>query len=218
MTTPRRGTGRRLGLIGYVSILRNLQLTPMTAEALAIKHGLTRDRAYRVLNGLHAVKLVRVKDWAPHPTLPQRFSAVWAFGGQPDAAHPSSAYVARAEASNNLGPTVITLSYLLREMVRSTCKSQLIAATGTDAQMIAKLLAHGESIGFCYVSRWELKQGGATAMWRLGDRPSVPKPEPKSRSTIYRESYQRRKVRRQQQATFHALAHQLATPFGGLLP
>lgn len=218
MTTPRRGTGCRLGLIGYASILRDLQLKPMTAATLSEKHGLTMNRAYKVLRSLRAVQLARVERWETHPNSPERFTAVWTFGGQADAPNPSPSFAGFGEASKNLGSTVITLSYLLRELVRSTCKSRLVEITGTDAQLIARFLAHGQEIGLCHIARWEFKRGGLTAMWRLGNRPDAVRPPPKSREVISRESTARRKVRRQQQATFRALAHQLATPFGGLLP
>lgn len=218
MTTPRRGTGCRLGLIGYASILRDLQLTPMTAEALSAAHGLTLDRAGKVLRSLRTVHLARVERWEERHSIGKAYRAVWAFGGAPDAPYPSPKFGRTAEACNNLSSTVITLSYLMREMVRSTRASRLVEITGSDYQLIARFLHHGADIGLCHIARYEFERGGRTAYWRLGDRPSADRPAPKSRQQIGRESNERRKVRRQQQATFHALAHQIATPFGGLLP
>ncbi|HEY1127955.1 MAG TPA: hypothetical protein VGF12_01005 [Roseateles sp.] len=216
--TPRRHTGCRLGLIGYATILRDLKLKPMTADGLADKHGLTRNRAYKVLRSLHAVKLARIDRWKLHDCAGTRYQAVWGFGGAQDAPHPSPNFAGFGEPSKNLGATVITLSYLLRELVRSTCQRQLVEATGSDTQLISKFLQHGEAIGLCHIARWQFQRGGVTAFWRLGNAPSAPRPEPKPRSQISREHGERRKLRRQQRATFKALTHKIAQPFGGLLP
>jgi hypothetical protein len=222
--TTRRGTGCRLGLPGYASILRALQLQPMTAEAVSKHIGLAHGRAHYVLRTLRTVKLARIAAWERREAPATGYRAVYGFGGKPDEPHPSPAFKRTGAPSNNLNSTAIALAHMLRALVRPVSVTGLQEVAGTDRGATSKFLAHCRDIGLARVASWQTtgRGGQPLPLWQLGSAPDAARPPYKSRAEINRQCKERRKARLKQlavqQAAFSMVSQQVATPFGGLLP
>lgn len=220
--TPRRGTGCRVGINGYASILRDLQLTPLTAEAVSLRHGIALGRSHAVLRILRTVRLAWIAGWVKREAPAKGYRAAYGFGAKPDVQHPSPCFKRVGAASNNLNESAILLSHVMRALVKPTSLAALDEATGADRGSLGKLLVHCRSIGLARIAAWKStgKGGQPVPLWQLGDAPDAERPALKSRSEINRECKRRRRVRLQQlavqQAAFNAVARKLSTPFGAL--
>lgn len=204
----RRKKGQRLGWLGYLDILRHIQLSPSTSDQVAAVFNIAALNGPKVMRHLHAAKLAHISDWTKEDAPRANWRPVWSAGHRPDAARPGEGTRSWAR-SNNIAPQLIALASAIRCLAEPITREDLVAATGCGDGTVRQMLKHAKRIGFVRVSDWippSSAGGPPTAMWCLGSRPDAPKPAAKSRTEIYAENWRRRKGRKAMQALIHATA------------
>lgn len=217
--TTKRASGHRFGWAGYASVLRGLQQMPATADEVGDRHGLHPNTSRGVMRALHAMKLIHVASW--RVIARGLRTPVYGFGTRQDVPHPTGK-PRKSDRSKNLSQTAISLASVMRALVRPVTIARLVEVSGCDDSWIGKFLQHCKQIGLVRIGAWRIgeKGGWPAALWVLGEGSDMPRPRPKARRLIEKESQARRKKRADQQRLNVVLVQQLhhtatMAPFGG---
>ena len=195
---PRRKIGARLGMVGYVSILRAIQRRPATTAQVCDAEIGSLNTARFLLRKMHAVKLIHVGAWQAREARCKGYTAVWHFGAGQDVPYPSGEVPKPSKRANNISSSMVAFAELMRALAEPTTKAELAERTGLSDETIRVVLEHASDIKMVRVAGWQPTEGDGypAALWQLGYGPSPARPAPIPRIEIHRaESAKRRRAR-----------------------
>lgn len=193
--SPKRKIGARLGIVGYGSVLRQLQQGASTTEQVCAAHIGCMNTTRFVIRKMHAVKLIHVAGWAPRATRCGGYTQLWGFGAGPDVQYPDGGQPLRTPSrSNNVSSSMVALSELLRALQEPCTKAELQDCTGLNEETIRKFLEHARRIHLVRIAGWQPTEGDgySAALWQLGAGPTPPRPKAIPRAQIHRAQTRKR--------------------------
>lgn len=199
MSKSPRAAGRRLGWVGYASIVRDLQRKPTTAQDLSTRYGVMLQTMRRVMARLHDLRAVHIQAWTrPHArgtSIP-----VWAYGPGADASRPDlpSGTPRQPLSRSTALPELVQVVQMLRLLEREPIsKTALSTEVGSQWANVGRFVDHCRAIGLVRIADWDLRlRGGApAALYQLGGGPDAKRPACQDRKDIERRSRQARRDR-----------------------
>lgn len=210
-------TTARIGMVGYVDVLRALINRPSTRHAMSDALGIVRSNMTPILGALHHYRVIHIAGWTK---MQARGAAVpvYAFGDEPDAPASGPTNYRPTALSTCLRPELIAFVGLLRLLTDPHSISELSAATGMTMVTVRKVLDRMHELRLahiaCWVPRLARMPGPPTPNYQFGiDKRDATRPRPMSVATKnlrYRTAQRRI---RQQHAITLALAAANASVF-----
>ncbi|RZJ12192.1 MAG: hypothetical protein EOP39_04340 [Rubrivivax sp.] len=207
MSQHRRKIGARLGLVGYASILRELQKTPATIAQVVEAHCIAENTAGFVLRKMHAVRLIHIGAWRQREARSKGFAAVWHFGAGVDAPYPEAPLLKVGKRANYIACSMVALAELMRTLEVPSTKAELMERSGLNEETIRVFLNHARRIHLVRIADWQPTEGDGyqAALWQLGAGPSPARPKAVSRREIDRHHSAKRSLARKAMSLHRAV-------------
>lgn len=182
----------------YTDIVRGLQSQPGTGREVAERHGICACTARALLRELHTVGILRVSGWRrvgncgpldrlfttkPGEDVPPPLSTV----GRPLLLKPPKRSRPR--------PAVIAFAALWEALHDPSTAHQIAEECGMGQQAIYRFLAHARSLRLVRVSGWVRIGVVPVALYALGSKADVPRPERMPNAAVKRRCRQRKAER-----------------------
>lgn len=210
---------QRIGLRGYVEILRAIVDGPATVIQIREKLDLGRTNPRIIVGALHYYRIVRIAAWewpGPHCALVPAFG----YGSEPDAPMP-----VRADGQPGrtlwkpldpcrLRSELIGFVNLLRQLEVPIQRTELQAATGMTRLTIQRVLRRMHTLRLVYIPFWDPRAIGGPPVpnFQFGiDMRSANRPVPQTKNAANRKYRDAQKQLAHQRAITNALAANAST-------
>lgn len=196
----RASAGGRLGVAGYVAVLNRLRRAATIAEI--VDAGIAcNSTCRRVVPAMHALGLVRVSGWTTEYDKPYR--PVYRTGAGTDAPPPSVRPCGRpvnrpvrAPKPAKIPPELLALAAALTALQAPITQDDIAEESGISVATVRRLLRALRKVRMAFIADW----AGRAPLHQLGtNRDDQPKPPPKPREVVQRESRARRQMLEQGQ-------------------
>lgn len=178
MTIGKRVTGQRLGIMGYLFALREIQKSPLSNYELASVMSLCRKNAGLLARRLRSVGLIHIGGWADG-SIPQSAKVpIYHYGPGEDMPYPTGRVIA-SKATNSINSSAIAASVFLKILEHPISKADIAELTGFNHRQSLRVVNYAHEIGLVRIADWmpSFGPGVPTAMYALGDKPDASRPK-----------------------------------------